>query len=151
MGDQAQVKKLTGEIWAEILSKVRCSGLSVADKVAAMGFITEQATGLADEVRHGDFDGKIADKAKEAHEAIANAAMETAKLCQLIRESKLHKPQPPGLEDVSSIETALHTLRDKMKKVSAFYAAHAPTIVDRVGALAHAKPAALALDEDLPF
>jgi hypothetical protein len=154
VGDSAQVKKLTGEIWAEILSKVRGSGLSVADKVQAMDFVAAEATKLADSVRHGDHDGKIGDQAKIAAEAARTAAAETNQLMQLIRESRLHKPQAPGQPDLGSVESTMEQVRTQMKKLAEYYESLTPSIVDRVGAIALQAalgPATTPEDEDLPF
>jgi hypothetical protein len=151
VADPNQVKKLVGEIWGEILAKVRGSPLSVADKIRAMDFISIEATKLADSVRHGDHDGKIADQAKLAAESVSGATAEMSALVVLIRDSKLHKSQAPGLPDLSTFESTLEGLRGQMKKALAFYEGHAPSIVDRVGAIQISDRAEPEEVEDLPF
>jgi len=155
MGDQTKVKKLTGESWAEILSKIRGSELSIADKVQALDFIAEEATKAANSVRHGDYDGKIHDQSKVVLESLQTSAEETTALMALIRQSKLHKTQAPGHPDLAQIETAMQMARAQMKKINLFYESHSPTIVDRVGAIPiYEAPEAVQgglTAEDMPF
>jgi hypothetical protein len=152
VADPVQVKKLTGEIWGEVLSKTRGDRLSIADKVRVLDFLAAEATKLADSVRHGDHDGKIADQAKLTADALTSAEAEASALVILIRESKLHKTQPPGLHDVTSIEGDLVAMRSKMKALLAFYEKHSPSIVDRVGAIQISNEAGgPSEEEDLPF